>query len=389
MILRGARIALNARESVRTDVTIVHGRIVSFGASQGPVCDLSGYLLLPGLINAHDHLEFALFPRLGRGPYPNATIWARDIHRPSDSPIREHLCVPKRTRLFWGGVKNLLSGVTLVAHHNPFDAGVFNQRFPVRVLRRYGWAHSLRFSPDLRRRFARTLPDCPFIVHAAEGTDDSARQELLTLSAYGVLDRRTVIVHGVALDAAGLELMRRCRAALVWCPTSNLFTLGRTVRPEVLRSGVPVALGTDSPITAAGDLADEIAAAYRRFRLPADEIYPMVTTGAAQVLRLGHGHGSITQGGVADFVGVPDVGQTPSEALLGLRPRFVMIGGRIRLVSASLAGRIPDVCRRLPYAIRVHGRGHSFTDVPIPQLHSSARAALEEPLSLGGKAVLV
>src|SRR5439155_11568458 len=110
---------------------------------------------LPGLINAHDHLEFGLFPRLGKGPYCNATEWASDIYRPEASPVREHLSVPKRIRLLWGGIRNLLSGVTTVAHHNPYDAA-FNSRFPLRVVKRYGWAHSLDFCTDVARRYRRT-----------------------------------------------------------------------------------------------------------------------------------------------------------------------------------------------------------------------------------------
>ena len=39
-----------------------------FNASESSI-DLKGFLLLPGLINAHDHLEFGLFPRLGKGGY--------------------------------------------------------------------------------------------------------------------------------------------------------------------------------------------------------------------------------------------------------------------------------------------------------------------------------
>ena len=45
--------------------------------------DLSGLEIMPGLINAHDHLHFALFPQLGSGPYANATEWAHDIYRPA------------------------------------------------------------------------------------------------------------------------------------------------------------------------------------------------------------------------------------------------------------------------------------------------------------------
>ena len=99
------------------------------GTSRTMRCDLSGHLLLPGLINAHDHLEFNLFPRLGRGPYANASSWAADIYRPDASPVKEHLLVPKKVRLIWGGIKNLLSGVTTVAHHNPWEASVFAQHF--------------------------------------------------------------------------------------------------------------------------------------------------------------------------------------------------------------------------------------------------------------------
>src|SRR5579863_3368070 len=132
--LIGARVALTERHTEFIDLTIRRGRILPFDSAiaDGPSCDLTGHLILPGLINVHDHLEFNLFPRLGRGPWGNASAWAAAVYHPEDSPVKEHLRVPKRVRLYWGGIKNLLSGVTTVAHHNPWEPRVFDRAFPLR-----------------------------------------------------------------------------------------------------------------------------------------------------------------------------------------------------------------------------------------------------------------
>src|SRR5262245_8196623 len=180
--------------------------------------ELGGHLILPGLINAHDHLEFNLYPRLGRGPYPNAGAWSRDVYRPEESPVREQSRIPKGTRLLWGGLKNLLSGVTTVCHHNPWSV-VFERNFPVRVLKRFGWAHSLEFGGNVAERFRRTPAAWPFILHLGEGVDRRSKREIFALDEAGALDGRTVLTHAVALGSRGLRLVKSKGASVIWCPS--------------------------------------------------------------------------------------------------------------------------------------------------------------------------
>jgi cytosine/adenosine deaminase-related metal-dependent hydrolase len=395
--LRGARVALAPRQAEPLDLTITGGRLTGFDrpgprptTQPGRLIPLDGCLLLPGLINAHDHLEFSLFPRLGRGPFPNARDWAREVYRPSESPIREQLQVPKRERLIWGGLKNLLSGVTTVCHHNPYEPEPFENAFPVRVVSRFGWAHSPDFSDDIPARFAATPPEAPFILHLGEATDAAGRLQIFELDAMGALDRRTVLVHGVALDANGLALVEQRGAAIIWCPSSNLFTLGATLDGAVFETSIRIALATDSALTGEGDLLDEMRLARRLGRTGATRLYEMVTTEAAALLRLDQGEGRLTAGGPADLIAIADPGRDPSEALTGeelCEPLLVMIGGEIKLVAEQFACRLESRLTSRLHRIKPEGRRACLVDADVPALLASARRALgaDQPVRLAGK----
>jgi cytosine/adenosine deaminase-related metal-dependent hydrolase len=393
MILSGARIALDAMNTEILDLSVHDGHIffespgTSYSRSPRPILDLTGFLILPGLINAHDHLEFNLFPSLGHGTYPNAKSWAEDIYRPDASPVKEHLALSKRTRLAWGGLKNLLSGVTTVSHHNPFEPTVFDASFPVNVVERFGWAHSLDFSPDLVERFRTTPEEWPFILHAAEGVDEHARSEISRLDALGVLSERTVLVHAIGLDQPDLHLLRQRHSSLVWCPSSNVSTYGHTVAADVLRSGLRVALGTDSALTAHVDLIDEIAIAERTHELSWQELFEMVTRRSACVLRLTDGQGTIRDGGAADLVVVEDQSQSPAKALRQLRPEMVIVRGKIRLVSPRLREAISDLDDNRWNPISVQGKSHWYTNVDVPALDEKTVSVLGTGYRLAGRRI--
>jgi cytosine/adenosine deaminase-related metal-dependent hydrolase len=390
MILKGARVAQGPGKAAPMDIDIQGTRIRALrepGEFRGPGIDLSGCLVLPGLINAHDHLHFNLFPRLGRGPYASAAEWAREIYRPEESPVREHCRVPRSVRLAWGGIKNLLSGVTTVCHHDRLSADC-KRDFPVRVLQKFGWAHSLEFSPDLAERFRRTPQAWPFFVHVGEAVDALGRRAIYCLDRMGALDSRTVLVHAVALDQRGWALVLRKRASAVWCPSSNLFLLGRTLERPMLESGIPMALGTDSALTAEGDLLDELHVARRAAGLPPETLYRMVTECAARILRLPDGAGAVIEGGTADLIAFTDEGRTPAAALLDSSgPKLVVLGGEIKLACPALARQLPLSVRRRLHPVAVEGRPEVLVRAPVARLYRQAARVLGPVIHLAGRRV--
>lgn len=376
MILRGARVAASANHAERVHIATAGGRIRAMGVVPGTRgLDCSGYLILPGLINAHDHLDFNLFPRLGQGPYESAGKWALAIHTAFQQPIEEVLAVSLRERLLWGGIKNLVSGVTTVCHHNPWNR-VFSERFPVRVVRAFSWAHSLEFSSDLPARYSSCPKTRPFVFHAGEAINGTGRREMETLANLGLFASNSVLVHAVGLSRESLNLARKQGCSLVWCPSSNLFTLGKTLPRYVLESGLPIALGTDSALTAEGDMIDELRVARRVSGLSEDRLYRMVTEVAAQVLRLSRGEGAIRPGGVADLILFRDRGLTPAQTLLGQMPEAVVVRGVTRLASPELASRWRA---SLPRVLTISGRGSMLLRSEIPPMPAG--------LSLAGRQV--
>ena len=252
------------------------------GLSSESALDLSGFFLLPGLINAHDHLEFSLFPNIGDGPYQNAAEWAADIHENHAALIELHRKVPRSVRLRWGGIRNLLCGVTTVCHHNPMSAELLDPGFPVRIVSDFGWAHSLSLEPQLASKFAKSASDAPFILHAAEGVDLKSLKEVFELDRMHALDERTVLVHGLACTPVAAALINQRLAAVILCPTSNKFLFHQFPSVSLVHSLNKVSLGSDSPLTAAGDLLDEIRFAHTQIGLHANSVYGMVTNQAGR-----------------------------------------------------------------------------------------------------------
>lgn len=274
------------------------GRVVE-PARSALTIDLRDHLIFPGLINAHDHLQLNAIPGLEHDePFANSYDWidAFESHRRRPTVVAA-AAVAKELRYYHGGLKNLVAGATTVAHHDPWDETFDSPDFPVGVVRRYGWCHSLqlgtrrsdappRYGPEVCASYESTAPDAPWIIHLAEGTDAIAGAELSRLDAMGCLAANTVIVHGAGLSESDVGSVIARRAAVVWCPSSNLGMLGRTLDPHRLAAAGRLALGTDSRLTGSRDILDELRTAATRSDLSHRELLRLVTADAARVLRL-------------------------------------------------------------------------------------------------------
>jgi cytosine/adenosine deaminase-related metal-dependent hydrolase len=315
---------------------ICGGRIDRLGAA--PQCgdvviDGEKSVITPGFVNAHDHLELNSFGRLKWRPrYTNVRDWIADFQPrfATDPSLAGARPDTLPDRLWVGGLKNLLCGVTTVCHHNPIHRAL-RRRFPVRVLRRFGRSHSLQLDgAAVAHSYGRTPRTWPWIVHASEGVDRDARHEVAVLQRLGCLDANTVLVHGVAIRGHETARVLESGASLVWCPSSNRFLFGETAVVKPFSDVGRLAIGTDSRLSGDGDLLDELRAAVRTRQLSRQRLLRAVTSDAARILRLRDG-GMLSPGRTADVVMLRRRADDPYESVVRCARadvRLSMVGGQ-------------------------------------------------------------
>ena len=151
------------------------------------------------------------------------------------------------------------------------------------------------------------------------------------LDRHGLIDRRTLLAHGVQFDDRALHRIAEIGATVVTCPRSNQWVgVGYPPIARFYSAGVKVAVGTDS-LASVDDLnlfSELKAMRWLAPNVPASRILESATLTGAAALGLDSELGSLTPGKRAAMIAVtlPDSVVDVEEYLLsGITP------SRIRL----------------------------------------------------------
>jgi 5-methylthioadenosine/S-adenosylhomocysteine deaminase len=379
------------------------GVVVSHGAIEavGPAAELegderhhfAGSAIVPGFVNAHSHLEYAVYAGFGDG-------------LPFGDWIRDH--IGRKARLDWeatldiariGVAQCLASGITTagdasfsgaaavaadelglraVVHLEVFgrDATALAERFErnrERVSDAFSDRVQLGVSPhapytagiDLYRacldlglpvstHLAETQAEHDWLVHgvgplgsfAANLPEPPGQTGIRALAATGALSSSMSAAHCVTVDEEEIALLAAHDVAVVHCPRSNAM-LGCGIAPlaELRAAGLRVGIGTDSPASTPGfDMFDELRAAiaFARVRgrdvtaLSPTEALWLGTQGSAEALGMGEEVGSLTVGKRADLtiLSLRDSPYLPWDDPVAA----VVLGGTPERVSRTIVG---------------------------------------------------
>lgn len=290
-------------------VAVESGRIVAVGGAAelpaGAIPDhrFSDRLIMPGLVNAHTHLELS-WMRGQVPPAPSMPEWVERLmalrrtvgHEPV-APIEEAIAEVRASgTALVGDITNTFAAYGPLAASdlsaaifrellgfNPKDADAVlaAARAELAALPRH---HRLRpsivphapysLSPALLRAIAASAGTAPVSIHLGESVEEleflregrGAWRALLArlgvwsdawqapaagpvdyIAAQGLLNERLVAVHCVQLTDTELRTLAEAGATVVACPRSNRWT-GAGLPPveRFYASGVRVAVGTDS-----------------------------------------------------------------------------------------------------------------------------------------------
>jgi len=396
-------------------------------------------IILPGLIDTHNHILFDIFDESDWAPseiYEHHDQWTSPSNEPrytalvdakqylngEGSPVNFNCEMNK-----YGELKGIIAGTTsIVGAANPANKVCY--RTMARTIDQS--ANGLcgtdppQSCPDqiqvntlfpstssangVCQNFADMDTDA-YVVHIGEGTNQSARDELEDLRTVtttdGCLhDPRTTIVHGTAFLDAEFEVVANAGMGLSWSPRSNVFLYGggtdlskTTDIPLALSKGITVALSPDWSIGGSENLlaemrfADTVDGDQWGDQLTPQDLVEMTTIRAAELLNLDDQIGALEVGMKADVTVIGGDTALPYASIVAATPRqvrMVYVDGRLHYGDDQLEPIAPqspgcemiDICGRAKFVCvaREGGTSSNLWGQTLAEIQASLEQAIAD-----------
>lgn len=329
-------------------------------AAAGRVTVDTGGIILPGLIDLHNHVAYNFLPFWHAGVFfPNRYAWQRDgaYGRAVSQPYN----AAKNAGLFdemvkFGEVRALVGGTTsILGAAQTRGAGILVRNIDQRTLGR----DAMRTNVGAVVEFgcSRGRPRCPeqaaeverlrasfadggvsaMVFHVAEGADADSRAEFDWLEEVGLVEPQVAVTHGTAFTAAEFAKMAAAGTPLIWSPRSNLELYAQTADVAAARAaGVRIALAPDWSPSGSDNLLAELRYAERFNQerlgglLSAEELVAMATSVPAAIAGRGEELGRLEVGFFADILVLERVDPDPFRSVVASderHVRLVAVGG--------------------------------------------------------------
>jgi 5-methylthioadenosine/S-adenosylhomocysteine deaminase len=321
-------------EPRKGSIRVTDGRIESLSL-QAEAEGLVTGLILPGLIDLHDHLGYAYSQRFAGNLWPAERLFANRYEWQELTSMfhEKHSSRAKAAgALFYlyGEVRELVGGTTSTANHvkppaydvlvRNLDGGEAHHGLPLTIrsevffFEREGLLDQpTRF--QVRASALESVEQADLaLVHLAEGRRDDplTRLEFESFLSWAKenpkLARKIVPIHLVGLEAADFARLRSVGIdRAVWSPASNMALYGETMKvAAAVNEGFTICLGTDWYPSGSDSLFDELRLAKKLVRegvvaeLSTETLNAMILESPWKMLggKLGH----LYPGGPADLV---------------------------------------------------------------------------------------
>jgi cytosine/adenosine deaminase-related metal-dependent hydrolase len=292
------------------------------GFAAAPVVDTGDCLVLPGLIDLHNHLAYNTLPlwteptRTTPWPHHNAWPGAPSYAASITWPAYAFITAAPQELLAYAETRAIVGGTTSVQGSPPKNRP--RGGFLVRNIEDETWgtgqanliyASTLTMKPAaLADRANGMRHGSGFIYHCAEGQPGSiVAGEYRDAAAAGCLQSRFVAVHCNAVDPKSYRQWSD-HGAIAWSPLSNLWLYGTTTDIAAARqAGLTVCLGSDWGPSGSKSILGELKVArvvadHFGWTLTDADLVAMVTSSPGDVLARAWGRqvGRLQAGAIGD-----------------------------------------------------------------------------------------